>query len=118
MMQRHPHGRDLGTTAVDDTEERGDHEPTPAPHLTGEEVRRQQDSEVETDELVPRGGLLTLWRWGNAMMLEDIPYALVAERVSQVGQGSHDAVIAPGAILAGHPHHQVFDLLVDVGTAN
>ena len=52
------------------------------------------------------------------MMLEDIPYALVAERVSQVGQGSHDAVIAPGAILAGHPHHEVFDLLVDAGTAN
>ncbi len=85
---------------------------------SGKEVRRQQDIEVKTDELVPRGGLRALWRWGNAMMLENIPYALVAERVSQVGQGSHDAVIAPGAILAGHPHHEVFDLLVVAGTAN
>ena len=63
MMQRHPHGRDLVTPPVDETEERGDREPKPAPHLTGEEVRRQQDIEVETDELVPRGGLLTLWCW-------------------------------------------------------
>jgi hypothetical protein len=118
MMQRHPHGRDLATTAVDKTEERGDHEPTPAPHLTGEEVRRQQDIEVATDELVPGGGLPTLWRWWNAMMLEYIPHALVAERVSPVGQSSHDAVIAPGAVLAGHPNHQVFDLLVDARTAN
>jgi hypothetical protein len=73
---------------------------------------------VEADELVPRGGRLPLWRWWNAMLLEDIPYALVAERVSQIGQGSHDAVIAPRAVLAGHPHHQVFDLFGDARTAN
>ena len=118
MIQRHPHGRDLVPTAGDATEERGNREPKPAPHLTGEEVRRQQDIEVETDEFVPRGGRLPLWRWWNAMMLEDIPYALVAERVSQIGQGSHNAVIAPGAVLAGHTHHQVFDLFGDVRTAN
>jgi hypothetical protein len=73
MIQRHPHGRDLVPTAGDATEERGNREPKPAPHLTGEEVRRQQDIEVETDEFVPRGGRLPLWRWWNAMMLEDIP---------------------------------------------
>ena len=118
MIQRHPHGRDVVPTAVDATEERGDRAPKPAPHLTGEEVRCQQDIEVETDELVPRGGRLPLWRWGNAMLLENIPYALVTERVSQIGQGSHDAVIAPGAVLAGHPYHQVFDLFSDARTAN
>ncbi len=117
MIQRHPPGRDLVPTAVDATEERGNREPKPAPPLTGEEVRRQQDIEVETDECVPRGGRLPLWRWGNAMLLEDIPYALVTERVSQIRQGSHDAVIAPGAVLAGHPHHQVFDLFGDARTA-
>src|SRR5262245_44960435 len=52
------------------------------------------------------------------MMLEDIPYALAAERVSQIGQGPHDAVIAPGAVLAGHPYHQIFDLFGDARTAN
>ena len=118
MMQGHPHGSDVIPTPVDATEERGNHEPKPTPQLTGEAVRRQQDIEVETDELVPRGGRLPLWGWWNAMLLEDIPYALVAERVSQIGQGSHDAVIAPGAVLAGHPHHQVFDLFSDARTAN
>jgi hypothetical protein len=85
MIQCHPHGRDSVPTAGEATEERGNRAPTPAPHLTGEEVRRQQDIEVETDKCVPRGGRLPLWRWWNAMLLEDIPSALVAERVSQIG---------------------------------
>jgi len=118
MMQCHPYGRDLTTTAVDEPEEQGDHKPTPAPHLTREEVRRQQDIKMATDELMPGGGLLPLWRWWNAMLLEDISHALVAERVSQVGQSSHNTVIAPGAVLAGHPHHQGFDLFGDARTAN
>src|SRR6266446_9169552 len=33
-------------------------------------------------------------------------------------QRTHDAVIPPRAILAGHPHHQVFDLSIDARTAN
>jgi len=82
-------------------------------NCTREEVRRQQAIEMATDELMPGGGLLPLWRWWNAMLLEDISHALVAERVSQVGQSSHNTVIAPGAVLAGHPHHQGFDLFGD-----
>src|SRR5262249_43361752 len=76
------------------------------------------DIAMATDELMPGGGLPPLWRWWNAMLLEDIAHALVAERVSQVGQCSHNTVIAPGAVLAGHPHHQGFDLFGDARTAN
>ena len=52
------------------------------------------------------------------MALEDIADRLVTDRIAQVGQRTHDAVIPPRAILAGHPHHQVFDLLVNAGTPN
>ena len=51
------------------------------------------------------------------MAFEDVAHRLVADRIAQVGQGTHDAVIAPRAILAGHAHHQGLQLLVDAGTS-
>src|SRR5262249_7312187 len=62
--------------------------------------------------------LLPFWRGGNAVTLEDIPDRLVTDGIAQVGQSTHNAIIAPGAILAGHPHHEVFDLLVHARTAD
>src|SRR5712691_4308048 len=118
VIQRHAHDTRIITSKGDPTEEARYHQPPPAPHLTVEEVRGQQDIEMETDELVPGGGLLPLWCWWNAMMLEDIPDALITNRVSQVGQGSHNAVIAPRTVLSSHPHHQRFDLFVNAGTAH
>jgi hypothetical protein len=105
-------------TTMKEREQRSEHECKPIPDRAPEKVRGLQHSKMDTDELVPGGGLLPLWRWWNAMLLEDISHALVAERVSQVGQSSHNTVIAPGAVLAGHPHHQGFDLFGDARTAN
>ena len=48
---------------------------------------------------------------GDAMALEDIADGLVADRIAQVAQSAHNPVIAPRAVLSGHPHHQAFDLL-------
>src|SRR5713101_7080394 len=69
------------------------------------------------DELLPRGGRLALWRRGEAMALEDIADRLVADGVPEIGQGAHDAVIAPRAILLCQAHHQGFQLVVDRGAA-
>src|SRR6266700_7564259 len=44
------------------------------------------------------------------------PHGLVAESVAQVGQGPHNAIVAPGAILAGHPYDQGLQLLVNRGS--
>ncbi len=51
------------------------------------------------------------------MPLKNIPHGLIADGISQVLQGARDAVIAPGAILLGHAHHQVLQLLVYAGSS-
>jgi hypothetical protein len=117
-MKRHTYRIDLATTAVEETEEGRDREPKPAPHLTGEEVGGQKDVEVDTDELLPRHSLFALRGWWKAVAFENVAYRLVTDRIAQVGQGTHDTVVPPRTILAGHPYHQVFELFLDARTAN
>ncbi|SRR6266540_2497056 len=101
MRQRHTHGIDVARTAADETEEGRDRQPTPAPHLTVEEVRSQQDVEVETDELLPGHGLRALrGRW-DTVTFQNVAHRLVTDRIAEVSQRTHDAVIPPRAILAG-----------------
>jgi hypothetical protein len=52
------------------------------------------------------------------MAFENIADRLVADAIAQVGHGTGNAVIAPRAILSGHPHYQILDLLTDAGTSN
>jgi hypothetical protein len=73
---------------------------------------------MDPDELPPGHGLLALGSRWDAMAFEDVADCLVADRIAQVRQSTHDAVIAPRAILSGHPHHQILDLLTDAGTSN
>jgi hypothetical protein len=99
------------------TEKEGNQPPKSAPSLTVEEVRGPQYIKVGTDELAPCHGLLALRRGWKAVTLENVAHRLIAERIAKIGQGPHDAVIAPRAVLPGHPHHQVFNLWVNTGTA-
>jgi len=69
--------------------------------------------QMRTDELLPRGRGLALWRWGKAVALQDVAYGLVTEGVPEVGQGTDNAIIPPGTILLRHAHHQVLHFLVD-----
>jgi hypothetical protein len=118
-MQCHTHGTHLATTTRNETQQEGrDHAPKPAPHLTGEEVRGQQDVAMEADELPPRHGLFALRSRWDAVTFQDVAHRLGANRIAQVGQRTHNAVIPPRAILAGHLYHQVFDLSTDARTAN
>jgi hypothetical protein len=73
---------------------------------------------METDELPPRHGRFTLRGWWNAVPFQDVAHRLVAKTIAQVRQGPHNAVIAPRTILAGHPHHEVFDLFRNARAAN
>jgi hypothetical protein len=70
---------------------------------------------MRADKLFPRRGSLALWRWRQAMALEDIPYGLVTNCIAEVRQGTDDPVVAPGAILPCHTYHQGFQLLLDLG---
>jgi len=54
---------------------------------------------VRADELLPRGGGLALWRWGNAMAFQDVAHCLVTDRQTQVGEGADNTVIAPNTFV-------------------
>jgi hypothetical protein len=116
---RHADDLDLATTEGDaQEEEERRYQPAPTPYLGGEKVGGHEDIHVDMDEFPPGCGLLALRGRGDPVAFQDVPHRLVTDVIAQVGQGALNAVIPPRAILAGHPHHQVFDLLVDTRTAN
>ena len=51
------------------------------------------------------------------MALEAVAHGLVTHRVSQVGQGANNAIIALGAIRLRHAPHKGLQFLVDRGAA-
>jgi hypothetical protein len=79
------------------------------------EIGRHEDVHVHADELFPRDGGLALRRRRDALALDNVPHSLVAEGVSEIGQGAHNTIIAPGTVLLRHTHHQGLQLLVDRG---
>src|SRR6266849_2371936 len=95
VVQRHTRFTYVLTTAVEETEERREHQPEPTPHFLGEKVRGYQHSHVETDELLPRCGLLALGGLGKPVAFQDVPHCLVTDTIAQIDQGTHNAVIPP-----------------------
>src|SRR5437867_3763399 len=69
---------------------------------------------MRADELLPRCRGLTLRSRWETMPLQDVAHGLVTDAIPKVGQSPHDTVIAPRAILLGHPHNQGLQLLVDL----
>src|SRR5262249_25710969 len=115
-MRRHPRDMDLSAAQMDEKEDVIGYQPTPRPHLSSEEVRRDQEIEVCADKLLPRGGALAFWRRRDTVTLEDVPHRLVADRIAQVGEGADDPIVAPGTILLSHAHDQGLQLWINGGT--
>src|SRR5437660_264162 len=113
-MWRDASHMDLPASKVDEKQHVVCHEPTQCPDLSGEKVGRDQHVQMCTDKLLPRGGRLALWGWHETMALEDIAHGLITDRVPEIGQGTHDPVIAPRTILVRHAYHQRLQLLVDL----
>jgi len=86
---------DLVSQEGEATEKEGNQPPKSAPYLTIEEVRGPQYVEVDTDELAPCHGLFALRSWWDAVTFQDVADRLVTDRIAQVGQRTHDAVILP-----------------------
>src|SRR6267378_8288031 len=107
------------TTAKGEEKKEGRHpQLTPHPPFAGEELSGHEHIHMDTDKLPPRYSFLPLRGWGNTMAFEDVADRLVTDGIAQVGQSTHDAVIAPRAVLPGHAHHQVLYLLRRAGTAD
>ena len=116
-MRRHPRNMDLSAAQMDEEDHVIRHESTECPHLGRKEISGHKDVHVGADKLLPRRGRLALGSRRDAVALEDVTHGLVADRIAEVGQGSDDAIIAPGAILLCQAHHQSFYLRVDRGTS-
>jgi hypothetical protein len=112
-MQRHTHSTYGVTTEADAAEQGRDHQPTPTPHLTLEEVRSQEHIQVATDKLSPGHGFLAHRGRGEAMALEDMSYRLITDPIAQVLQSALDAII--GTIFSGYADHHGFNLVVNSG---
>ena len=63
---------------------------------------------MDTDERLPGQGLLPCRRWWDTMALEDVADRLVTDRIAQISQRPHNAIIPPRAVLSGHTHHEIF----------
>jgi DNA invertase Pin-like site-specific DNA recombinase len=61
----------------------------------GEEVGPGQHFHVGANEVAPARRMLALWCWGNAMALENITHCLVGNAMSEIGERSHHAIVAP-----------------------
>ena len=116
-IRRHPGDMHFPCTGSDKEQDIIGCEPTQRPDLGGEEVGRDEHVQMRADELLPGGDGLALWRWCDAMALEDSAHGLGPDCVAQIGQCPHEAIVAPGAMLPHHAHHQGLDLLVGHGAA-
>src|SRR5262249_39892152 len=85
------------------------------PDLSGEEVRGHEYIHVRTDKLLPCRGFLAFRGWWNAIALENVPHSLIADRITQMPQSSHNAVIAPRTTLLGETHDQGLGCGIDWG---
>src|SRR5215831_19498261 len=73
---------------------------------------------MDADTLPPGEGLCAFRGWRDAMALEDVADRLITNSIAEILGGSDNAVIAPRAVLAGHAHHKLFQLLGDAGTSD
>src|SRR5262245_4617138 len=96
-MRHHTGHVDLATREMDEKQHVVRHQPCGCPDLGGEEIRRDEDLHVRANELLPGGRLLLFRRRWEATAFQDIADRLITDRVTQMCEGTDDAVIAPGA---------------------
>jgi hypothetical protein len=113
-MWRDASHMDLPTTQMQEKQHVIRYQPPQRPDLGGEEIGGDEHLQVRADELLPGGGGLALWRWRDAMALEDVGHRLGTDRQAEVGQGSDNPVIAPRTIVLGHADNQGLQLWVDL----
>src|SRR5262249_41885968 len=111
---RHTSHMDLPTPKVNEKQDVVRDQPAQGPDLGSEEIRRHEDVHMRADELFPRGSALALWRWRDAMALEDIAHRLVTDYQAEVSEGSDNPVRAPRTILLGHADNQGLQLWVNL----
>ncbi len=116
-VPRQPGDVDSTRCDVDEEEHVVRHEAGLRPDLRREEVGGCEHVHVCSYELLPRRGLLAVWRRRNPMALQHVPDGLIAHDVAKVCKGANDAVVAPASVLACEADDQILDISIDRGPA-
>ena len=92
-------------------EDREPSQPPGCPDLDGEEVSGGQDVPVRSEKLSPGCSLHAFGRAFQAVLLEHVGDGASRGLMTEVIEGTPDALVAPVAILGGHPDDQPADLV-------
>ena len=84
------------------------HQAPPLQNFHRKEVRSGQHAPVCPEKISPRHGAAAFRGRSNAMTTKNVTHRLIRNRVPQVGQGTHDAVVAPARVFPGHPDDESF----------
>src|SRR4029453_3745537 len=90
----------------EERKERKKEQSKPTPYRAVEEIGCPQHVQMHTDELPPRHGLLALRSWWDAVTFQDVAHRLIAERIAQLGQCTHDTVIPPQTFFSAMAVHK------------
>src|SRR5580704_7392795 len=91
------------------------HQSSPGKHFNGEEITACQHIHVSGEKVFPRSHLAPLGSWSDAVTPKYVSYRLIGHLMTQVGQGTGDAIIAPAGIFPRHPGHESFHVRVNCG---
>jgi len=84
------------------------HQAAPREQFHSEEAGASQHVRLSGNEIPPGGVLASLGSRIDPMAPQDVSHGLVGQSVTQMGQGSNDAVISPAGVLTSHSHRQSF----------
>ncbi len=83
-------------------------EPPCRPDLRREEVRRDQDLGMGTDEAAPAAG--AVWRGLDAVLAQRLGHGAACDLVPDVLEPALDARVAPARVVQGHAHDERADV--------
>src|SRR5215469_4000959 len=108
---------DTPTLEVNEEQDVVCHQPPPGEHFDCEEIDAGQHRHLRLKKFLPGRGLAPFRCWRNPLALQDIPYGLIRNVVTEIGQRAHNAVVSPTGILFGHLRNQDFQFRFDSGRA-
>ena len=110
-MNRDPADVHPAALEMDEKQHVVGHQSAQREHLRGEEVRPDQQRQVDADECRPGCRALALRCRRQSVAVQDIADRLIADLVPQIGQRPHNPVIAPVTVLPRHANDQLLKFL-------
>jgi len=88
-------------------------QPAPSKNLHRKEVDPGQHGQMRLDEFLPPCVLAPFRDRRDAMTLQDVPHSLIRDVIAEIGQRTHNPVVAPTGILPRHLDDQLLQFRFD-----